>query len=152
MSDEYIDITPSVDGTDVSTIDTTLSGSVMLQFAPKDASGSMLSENLPYILDVYDAFDDTLIESGITIQNNTYPLSLNYTKKIGSYRFIVRDSVGRYGEVSLTVRSGPLARATITPVSSALVVGSDSLGILRLTDKLGNILSPELHNIVLTAE
>lgn len=134
------------------TIDTTLASPVKLSFAPKTSTGLVLKDEFPYTLDIYDSFDDSLIESGITIPNNDYTISYNYTKKIGTYHFVIRDALGRYGDTTLSVRSGPIAKATFTPVSSALIVGSDSLGVLRLTDKLGNLLSPELHSINITAK
>lgn len=77
--------------------------------------------DLPYTLDIYDSYDDTLIQSGITIVNNEYTLPFTYSKKIGTYRFVLTDAVGHHGEATLVVQSGPLERATFTPISSAIV-------------------------------
>lgn len=151
VSDESIDIDARIDGVSKTKIDTTFSSPVILNLKTINASGAMIDANLPYTLDIYDAYDDTLIESGIIIANSTYTLSYTYSKKIGTYRFVIRDRLGRTGESTLTVTSGPLARATITPVSSALVMGADSLGVIRLLDALGNVLTPELHSIDITA-
>jgi hypothetical protein len=64
-----------------------------------------LNPDFPYTLRIYDAYDDTLLESGIQISTKNYQIPLNYTKKIGTYRFALQDSRGRYGETTLTVRS-----------------------------------------------
>lgn len=92
-----------------------------LDFALRDASGTLLPYAFPYTLDIYDSFDGTLIESGITLPIDEYIISPNYTKKIGNYRFALTDKLGRYGETTLVVRSGPIARTTFSPVSSALI-------------------------------
>lgn len=151
VSDEYIQVTPRIDGEYRGTIDTTLTGSVVLTLSPETTTGGLLDHAYPYTLDVYDSFDESIIQTGVLISNNYYVIPLNYTKKVGSYRFALTDRLGRTGEATLTVTSGPLSRATFTPVSSVLVSGSDSLGVLRLTDKLGNLLTPELHTIKINA-
>lgn len=107
-----------------------------LTLALQNTKGESIKTSLPYTLDIYDSYDDTRIESGVTILNNEYTLSYTYSKKIGTYRFVLTDAVGHHGESTLVVTSGPLDRATFIPISSAIVMGSDSLGILRLTDKL----------------
>ncbi len=105
VSDESIDVTPLVDGTATGTIDTTLTLPVDLSFIPRSASGDILPSAVPYTLDIYNSFDDTAIETGIIIPTPKYTLSFTYSKKIGSYRFVVRDALGRSGESTLTVRS-----------------------------------------------
>ena len=42
--------------------------------------------------------------------------------------------------------------ASLSPISSALLKGSNTLVTLRLRDVFGNPVSPDLHSIDLTAE
>ncbi len=105
VSDELLDIYPMVDGVATGTLDTTQSLPATLYFVPKSATGLILNDSFPYILDVYDSFDDTLIQSGIVISDKNYAIPYDYTKKIGTYKFILRDNSGRYGQTTLTVRS-----------------------------------------------
>lgn len=143
ITDEFLDVHPNVGGSFTGIIDTNLAENVSLSVVPKNASGVTLTGALPYMLDIYDDVTNTLIASGITIPSNSYLIPLDYTKRIGVYKFIVRDTSGRTGTTTLAVRSGPFEKINFTPVSSALLYGASSFGFLRLTDRLGNLLSPE---------
>ena len=49
--------------------------------------------------------------------------------------------------MTFAVRSGAFSQVRMTPVSSALVRGATTLVMLRLLDRLGNPISPDLHAI-----
>ncbi len=134
-------------GSATGTIDTSFSGNVSLSLSPKNASGSVLSTTLPYLLDIYDDVDGALLASGVVISSNTYTIPVDYTKRIGVYTFVARDATGRMGSATLAVRSGPFDSITIQPVSSAILHGTSTFGFIRLTDRLGNLLSPEFHTM-----
>ncbi len=91
VSDEYIDLNTTVDGVSKGTIDTTLTVQVGISYVPMTITGAILPDVFPYTLDIYDAFDDTLIESGITLPNKNSLLSYTYSKKIGSYKLVIKD-------------------------------------------------------------
>ncbi len=91
VSDEYIDLNTTVDGVSKGTIDTTLTVQVGISYVPMTITGAILADVFPYTLDIYDAFDDTLIESGITLPNKNSLLSYTYSKKIGSYKLVIKD-------------------------------------------------------------
>ena len=95
VSDEYIDITPLVNGVSTGTVDTTLPSAVELSMIAKSITGTVLDDAFPYTLDIYNSFDDSLIETGIVIPSKSYTISYTYSKKIGSYKFVVRDKYGR---------------------------------------------------------
>ena len=63
------------------------------------------------------------------------------------YRLIVKDQEGIMGETTFAVRAGPLSQIRVLPLSSALVKGEKNLATLRLLDRLGNQISPELHSL-----
>ncbi len=63
------------------------------------------------------------------------------------YRLIVSDSQGITGEFTFAVESGGVSQVRITPVSSALVRGAHTLAMIRLLDRLGNPITPDLHSL-----
>ena len=69
------------------------------------------------------------------------------TKTIGVYREIIRDARGVSGEFTFAVESGRLSQLRVTPISSALVRGSETLAMVRLLDRLGNQTTPDLHTL-----
>lgn len=152
VTDEYIEVAPTVSGSIMPIIDVTLPEPVKLAYTLTNNSGDTLSDAYPYILDIYNSLDNTLMASGITLISHDYTIPADYTKKIGTYRFALRDKLGHTGEATLTVRSGPLANATLTPISSSLVVGASSVSILRLMDRTWNLLDASLHSIDIEAD
>ncbi len=147
VSDEFLEMQPMANGSATGTIDTAFSESVTLSLSPKNTSGSALPATLPYLLDIYDDVDGALIASGVVISSNSYTIPVDYTKRIGVYKFVARDATGRMGTTTLAVRSGPFDSITILPVSSAILHGTSTFGFVRLTDRLGNLLSPEFHTM-----
>ena len=95
VSDEYIDVNTLVNGASTGTVDITLDSPVELSMIPTSITGAILEDAFPYTLDIYNSFDDSLIETGIVIPTKKYTLSFTYSKKIGSYKFVVRDRFGR---------------------------------------------------------
>lgn len=95
VSDEYIDVNTLVNGASTGTVDITLDSPVELSMIPTSITGAILEDDFPYTLDIYNSFDDSLIETGIVIPTKKYTLSFTYSKKIGSYKFVVRDRFGR---------------------------------------------------------
>lgn len=49
--------------------------------------------------------------------------------------------------MTLAVQSGILTQIRVTPISSALVRGSETLAMVRLLDRLGNQTTPDLHSL-----
>lgn len=94
ISDEYLDVFPTVQAVETSAIDTTLLEPVKLSVIPKNNQNtSSPSSALPYTLDIYDDISDTLLASDIQINSSTdYAIPVNYTKKIGLYRFELHDA------------------------------------------------------------
>ena len=95
VSDEYIDVNTLVNGASTGTVDITLDSPVELSMIPTSITGAIFEDAFPYTLDIYNSFDDSLIETGIVIPTKKYTLSFTYSKKIGSYKFVVRDRFGR---------------------------------------------------------
>ncbi len=126
VTDEFLEVHAMVGQSFTGIIDTTLSSNVTLSITPKDASGSTISENRPYMLDIYDDVDNTFVASGIVLPSNSYMLPVDYTKRIGVYKFVVRDASGRTGVATLAVRSGPFEKIVFSPVSSAILYGASS--------------------------
>ena len=68
VSDEYIDVNTLVNGASTGTVDITLDSPVELSMIPTSIIGAILEDDFPYTLDIYNSFDDSLIETGIVIQ------------------------------------------------------------------------------------
>ncbi len=49
------------------------------------------------------------------------------------------------GELTFSVTSGSFSQIRVTPISSALVRGTRTIAMVRLLDRLGNPISPDLH-------
>lgn len=62
---------------------------------------------------------------------------------------VVRDSAGVSGEITFVVQSGVLSQVRIVPISSALVRGASTIAMVRLLDRLGNPISPNVHTLKL---
>ncbi len=88
--------------------------------AKKGSSGDTLPSSPPYTLDIYDDATNVLVQSGIRINSSVYVFPDIYKNEIGVYRIIATDADGRTGEVTIAIRSGPVARMEFTPVSSTL--------------------------------
>lgn len=127
MIDEYIDITPQINTVPVASIESTSSESVEIGLVSKSASGDILPPAYPYTLSIYDDISNTLIESGITVPTSTWILPQKYKQAVGVYRISAVDSLGRIGDSTLGVRSGPVARLEFRPISTTLALGATSL-------------------------
>lgn len=66
---------------------------------------------------ILDDISGTEVHSGSIMSS----LPLDITKKIGTYRLLLRDEAGISGEVTFVVRSGTLSQTRVIPVSTALV-------------------------------
>jgi hypothetical protein len=66
-------------------------------------------------------------------------------------RLEFQDKEGRHATDTIAVQAGPLALASLSPISSALLKGANTLVTLRLRDALGNPITPDLHSIDMTA-
>jgi hypothetical protein len=150
VTDEYIDITPALDGIPTATIDTTSTGTLNLIFTPKRGTGETISSQWPYTLTIADDVDGRVLAQSIVITGETYTLPDSYRDEIGVYRLSVTDRSGRGGESTLAVRSGPVAKMEFHPLSSTLARESESLGVLRLLDAKGNLISPTLLHMTAT--
>ena len=51
------------------------------------------------------------------------------------------------GELTFSVTSGSFSQIRVTPISSALVRGTHTIAMVRLLDRLGNPISPDLHTL-----
>ena len=152
ITDEYIDMSPTIGDDIVSSVATIENRPVNITFTPRKwSSGDILPQAWPYRIDIYDDATSTLIQSGITSATSPYTLPAVYMNDIGVYRFIATDADGRTGETTLAVRSGPVARMEFTPISSTLAKGANSLWVLRLLDQKWNPISPSLLNLKVTA-
>lgn len=56
---------------------------------------------------------------------------------------------GISGEFTFAVQSGIFSQIRIVPISSALVKGTKTLAMVRLLDRLGNPISPNVHSLKL---
>lgn len=92
MTDEYIDVVPTLDDTPVSIVDGTAHSPLVLTLAPKNSRKENIAPAYPYTLDVYDDISGNRMASGIFINTANYTLPVDYTKKIGSYRLALRDA------------------------------------------------------------
>lgn len=85
--------------------------------------------------------------SGSSFNPSQDSLPTDITKKIGVYRFIAKDNSGISGEFTFAVEAGTLSQVRIVPISSALVRGTRTLANIRLLDRLGNPISPDVHSL-----
>jgi hypothetical protein len=121
VSDEYLVTTPSVAGKLTSMIAVTSLSGMLFDFGVRNMSGDTLAPVYPITLDIYDDVAMTRIATGILITADHYTLPSEYTRTPGVLRLEFRDGGGRHSIDTISVQSGPLARATLSPISSALL-------------------------------
>lgn len=126
VTDEFLDVAPSLDEQVVSIVESTAKSPVILNLVAKNGKKEDIAISYPISLDIYDDISGNQMATGVLISTSNYTIPADYTKKIGSYRFALHDSSGRYGETTLTVRSGPLAKIEFFPLSNAFVKGASS--------------------------
>lgn len=149
ISDEYLDILPTSGTTQQ---EVTSPSPITFDYATRNGSGDTLTTHFPLSLDVYDEVNNTRIGTGITVSSSAFTLPDKYAKTVGVYRLVFTDPDHRTGEVTLAIRSGPLTSVTLTPISSMIVKGADTLAMIELKDALGNLISPELHSVDITID
>lgn len=136
MSDEYLSVTPTYDQKVTSMMPVTSATGMVFGFVVKNTTGLLLAPKFPITLDIYDDVAGSRIATGITITTDNYTLPTTYTKKTGVLRLEFRDREGRSATNTLAIQSGPIARASFSPLSSALMKDSNTLVSLRLRDAL----------------
>jgi hypothetical protein len=120
---------------------------------PKNrTSTASLLPRVPYSLDIYDDATSEKILSNVRVEGSRYTFPDGLRKNIGVYRIVATDIDGRIGETTLAVRSGPLASIDFVPVSQVIGKNTASLGVLRLLDAHGNIISPTFQKLLLSVE
>lgn len=62
ITDEYLDIVPTLGDSEVSAIDTTETSPLNFVFTPRSASGDTLTQSSSYKIDIYDDATNELIE------------------------------------------------------------------------------------------
>ncbi len=149
INDEYLQVLMKNDSLVATIIDATVPTSVTFDTSIVDQSGAITAPQFPLKLDVFDDVSGERIASGIVIPASTTTLSETYTKNVGVYRLQVRDSLGRMGETTLAVRAGDLSKIVLSPISTMIRKGSNTLAIVRLQDRLGNQISPDLNRITI---
>lgn len=147
VTDQYLQVTPKIGDTPTAIIPVTTSTGVSFDFFVRDGSGNTLPVKYPVTLDLYDDITWGMVQSGIILRDPTSTLPESLTKSVTVYRGEFRDASGRSATTSIAFRSGPLVRALMSPVSSSVVRWATTLVSLRLVDRLGNSISPELHGV-----
>lgn len=147
VTDEYLLAVPTLDGKVTSQISVASSTGFLWDFDVKNLSGTSIEPRYPITLDIYDDVSGGVAYTGITIANSDYTLPTRYTKTVWVYRLEFRDALGRHATNTIAVNAGPIAMASFSPVSSALLKGSNTVVTLRLRDALGNPVSPDLYGV-----
>lgn len=110
-------------------------------------SRSDKGENGTLSLQIWDDVNNTRLLSLTKYDPKTDTLPIEITKKTGVYRAIVRDTTGLSGEMTFVVRAGALTQTRINTASSVLVAGASTIATIRLLDRLGQPISPDLHKM-----
>ncbi len=133
----------------ISDIDVTSSDPVSLKIIKILKQGMSIDMTNPMRISIYDDISGEVVYSWSSYDPTWDTLPTDITKKIGVYRLIMNDNDGITGELTFVVRSWVLSQVRIVPISSALIRGNTTLATVRLLDRLGNFISPTLHDLSL---
>lgn len=101
--DEFLDVTPIINGAIASTLPVTSTASLMLGFSLKNTQGVVSTPEYPITLNIYDDISDIAIATGVVINADSYTLPSIYTKTPGVLRLELTDHGGRVATQSLAL-------------------------------------------------
>ena len=149
VTPEYLSLQLEQSGATIFAIDSTSSDPVQLRVVKVAENNNRTPVTGTVTIHIYDDISGGIVYSGSLFDPSRDTLPLSITKKTGVYRVIVQNSGGISGEMTFAVRSGSLSQIRIVPISSVLVRGARTLAMVRLLDRLGNPISPDLHSLQL---
>lgn len=147
ISPEYFSMVLEEGWSTITNIDATSPNSVFLKTQKILENSSSVTIDTSVKITIIDDVSGNTVYSLASFNPSRDPLPLDVTKKIGVYRVIITDKEGISGEITFAVQSWILSQIRIVPVSSALVRWTKTLAMVRLTDRLGNLTSPEVHSL-----
>lgn len=152
ISPEYYLISLNQSGSTSPSIDVTSTEAVKLNVNKVLKNGNLALVTGPMFIDIYDDINGQVVYSGATFDPNRDSLPIDITKKIGVYRLVLQDKMGVGGEMTFSVESGRFSQLRVTPISSALIRGNKTMAMIKLMDRLGNPISPDLHTVRVDVE
>lgn len=83
ITDEYLELTPTIDSIPVAHVDATEPLPVVVNFeTKKGSSGSLILSTSPYTIDIYDDLNGTLIQSGIIANSDSFQFPESYKQTL----------------------------------------------------------------------
>lgn len=147
ITPEYFLVSLNQSGSTSPTIDVTSTEGVKLNINKVLKNGNLGLVTGPMFLDIYDDINGQIVYSGSAFDPIRDNLPVDITKKIGVYRLVLQDKMGVGGEMTFSVESGKFSQLKIIPVSTALIRGNKTMAMIKLMDRLGNPISPDLHTV-----